>query len=227
MILEKQQRALGIFANFSDVELAVLQLKAANLAMIKVSIVCAVTSSLGGVLSGLGLSEDEKKVFSDLISQGYYLVIAKGKSAEISIAERILNQNSFQYEVLASASSLSIGRYKNAVGLLCNRQNTEQALIELKVAGYPMNQVYLVTQEMFTNENFREVKVFTKNDWAILEVTEDIAENYKSYLELNGYLIVLGGTDLQIAAAKTILEANQVEDFYISHPLISRTFNKD
>lgn len=227
MTLEKQQRAIGIFAKFSDVELAVLKLKAANLSMIKVSIVCAVTNSLGYIPSDLGISEEEKKVFSDLVSQGYYLVIVKGASAQINIAERIINQNSFQYNILSSVSSFSTGRYKNAVGLLCNQHNTEQALIELKAAGYPMNQVYLVTQGIFINENLREVEVFTKDDWDILQITQNIARHYQNYLDLDGYLIVLGGTDIQIAAARTILEANQVEDFYISYPLISHVFNKD
>ncbi len=227
MTLEKQQRAIGIFAKFSDVELAVLELKAANLPMIKVSIVCAVTNSLCGVLVSLEISEDEKKVFSDVVSQGYYLVIVKGTLAEITIAKKILKQNSFPYEVVSSVSSLSIGRYKNAVGLLCDQQRTEQALIELKAAGYPMNQVYLVTQGMFVNENLREVKVFNKDNWGILEISQNIAKNYQNYLELNGYLIVLGGTDIQIAAARSILKANQVEDFYIAEPIINRPFNQD
>jgi hypothetical protein len=227
MTLEKQQRAVGIFAKFSDVELAVLELEAANLPMIKVSIVCAVTSSLGTVLASLGIPEDERKVFSDLVSQGYYLVIVKGTSKEISNAERILNQNSLQYGVVSSASSLSTGRYKNAVGLFFNQQNTEKAIIELQASGYPMNQVYIVTKGMFINENFRQVKVFTKKDWMRLENFQDIAENYKDYLALDASLIVLGGTDIQIAAARTILEANQVEAFHIYHPLISHSFNNN
>ncbi|OUL32988.1 hypothetical protein BV372_17515 [Nostoc sp. T09] len=226
MTLAKQQLAVGVFAKFSDVELAVFRLIGANFPMIKVSVVCAVTSSLNGVLVGLGIPEDERKVFIDLVSQGYYLVIVKATPEEISMAEKILSQGSIQQWAASSVSSHSTGRYKNAVALFFNHHSTEQALIELKVAGYPMNQVSLVTQGMLLNETLSEVKVFSKDDWIILKIPENIAGPYKSFLALDGYLLVLGGTDIQIAAARTILQANGVEDFHIYHPLVSSAINK-
>jgi hypothetical protein len=219
MTLEKQQRAVGIFAKFSDVELAVLQIQAANLAMIKVSILCTLTTSLGGVLSDLGISEEEIKIFSDLVSQGYYLVIVKGSSEDINTAKKILHQNSVQYTEVTSASCLSPGRYKNAVGLFFNQQNLEKALIELKAAEYPMNQVYLLTKEMLLNEGMSEVEVFTNDEWMKLEIPEHIATNYNHYLSIGGYLIIFGGTEIQIAAARTILAAHKVEEFSIYHPI--------
>ncbi|MDZ8053622.1 MAG: hypothetical protein RMX68_007580 [Aulosira sp. ZfuVER01] len=226
MTLAKEQIAVGVFARFSDVELAVFQLIAANLPMIKVSVVCAVTSRLGSLLSRLGISEDDIRAFTDLVSQGYYLVIVKATPEEISIAERIISQGSIQGCSVSSVSSISTGRYKNAVGLFFNRQNIERAIFELKIAGYPMNQVSLVAPGMLLNETLREVKVFSKDDWIIFNIPENINEHYKSFLAVDGYLLVLGGTEIQIAAARTILQANGVEDFHIYHPLGSDVINK-
>ncbi|BAY12175.1 hypothetical protein [Calothrix sp. NIES-2098] len=226
MTLATQQIAVGVFAKFSDVELAVFQLIAANLPMIKVSVVCAVTSRLSSLLSSLGISEEDINVLTDLVSQGNYLVIVKATPEEINLAEKILSQGSIQRWSVSSASSLSTGRYKNAVCLFFNQQNIERAILELKVAGYPMNQISLVAERILMNEIIREVKVFSKDDWIILKIPENIARNYKSFLHLDGYLLVLGGTDIQIAAAKTILQANGVEDFQIYYPLSSYAVHK-
>jgi uncharacterized membrane protein len=183
----------------------------------------AAAGSLAGALIGLGIPEDEAKVYSDLVSKSfYYLVIVSG-AKEIRIAERILRQFGIQRWGVYKVSTSLAYRYKNAAGIFARRQHTEQALTELKEAGYPISQVSLFIKETLINDNLSNLNVISNDDLTNLGMPEQIARHYKCRLTPGSYLVVISGTDLQIAAAKTILEANRVEDFHIYVPLVVNT----
>ncbi|BAZ47879.1 hypothetical protein NIES4103_04830 [Nostoc sp. NIES-4103] len=298
MVSGVQQRAVGVFAKRSDIELALSELKAANFPMNKVSVIVrnteqedkiagvevkeltntkgdekavaetftggalgsllvglrlltipgigsiifagaeatalattltsgavgAAASSLAGALTGLGIPEKEAKVYTDLVSQGYYLVIVSGTKA-IHLAERFFGQLGVQQWGVYTLTSPSTCRYKNAAGLFYKYRNAEQALTELKEAGYPMSQVSLFTQNTIVDDSISKMNVVIKDDLTILGMPDNIAKHYKNSLASGSYIVVIGGTDIQIAAARTILEANRVEYFHIYSPLVVNTIN--
>ena len=184
------------------------------------------SGSLGGALIGLGIPEDEAKVYTDLVSQGYYLVIVSG-TQEIHLAERFFAQLGVQQWGVYTLTSPLTCRYKNAAGLFSKYRNAEQALTELKEAGYPMSQVSLLTQNIIVDDSINKMNVVIKDDLNILGMPDNIARFYKNSLTSGSYIVVLGGTDIQIAAARTILEANSVEDFHIYSPVVVNTINNN
>lgn len=304
MLKGVQQRAVGIFANKSDLMLAFSQLKAANFPMDKVSVVArnaeqedkitgvkiqehtgnksgeeAVTGAIasdafsgldgflvglgllvvpgigpimfagaeataiataltGGAVSaaagsfnsaliGLGIPEDEAKNYSDLVTKKYcYLVIVNG-TEEIYSAERIFRQVGVQRWGVYRVSTPLAYRYKNASGIFYKRQNAKQAVSDLKEAGYPVSQISLFIQGKFVNDSLSNVNVISNDDLTNLGMPDNIARHYKCCLTTGSYLVVLSGTDLQIAAARTILEANKIEDFHIYVPLVVNTAIKN
>ncbi|RCJ29475.1 hypothetical protein A6770_22365 [Nostoc minutum NIES-26] len=183
----------------------------------------AAAGSLGGALIGLGIPEEEAKLYSDLVSKSfYYLVIVSG-AEEIHIAEKILSQFGIQRWGVYKVSTPLAYRYKNAAGIFYECQYAEQALTELKEAGYPTSQVSLFIQERLFDESLSNVNVISNDDLTNLGMPDEIAKHYKSCLTPGSYLVVLSGTDIQIAAAKTILKANKVENFHIYVPLVVNT----
>jgi hypothetical protein len=56
----------------------------------------AAGGSLVGALSGLGIAEDQARVYGDRVSRGEYLVIVDGTAAEINTAEAILSHRGIQ-----------------------------------------------------------------------------------------------------------------------------------
>ncbi|MBH8565695.1 hypothetical protein I8748_26570 [Nostoc sp. CENA67] len=299
MVSGIQQRAMGVFAKRSDIELVLSELQAANFPMNKVSVIVrnteqedkitgvevkqltsnrtdekavnrAVTgdalyglrglliglgvlaipgigsimfagaeatalattlaggaaASLAGALIGLGVPENEAKIYIDLVSQGYYLVIITG-TQEIHLAERFFGQLGVQQWGVYTLTSPSTCRYKNAAGLFYKYPNVEQALTELKEAGYPMSQVALFTQNTIVDDSISKMNVIIKDDLAILGMPDNMAKHYKNSLASGSYLVVIGGTDIQMAAARTILEANRVEYFHIYSPLVVNTINNN
>ncbi|BAZ39192.1 hypothetical protein NIES4101_51440 [Calothrix sp. NIES-4101] len=180
----------------------------------------AAAGSLGGALVGLGIPEDEAKIYSDLVDQGYYLVMVDGNEQEIIIAEQILRKRGIRDWGIYQASTPLKSRYKNAAGLLFNRQNVEQALTQLKDTGFSMNQVSVVSSGALLNEEFEHVNLYSRDDWDSLGVPKDIRDTYQYRMNLGDYLIAISGTELEIAAARNILEASNVKEFHVYSPAV-------
>lgn len=181
--------------------------------------------SFSGALIGLGIPEDEAKVYTYLVSQNYYLVIVNG-TKEIHLVEKVFAQLGIQQWGVYTLTSPLTCRYKNAVGFFYKYRNAKQALTELKEVGYPMSQVSLFTQDRLSDDSISKMNVILKDDLSILGMPDNIALHYKGILVSGCYIVIIGGTDLQLAAAKTILEANRIEDFHIYSPLIINTVKK-
>ncbi|NJK70609.1 MAG: histidine kinase [Microcoleus sp. SU_5_3] len=227
MALGQHKRAVGVFSNYRDTELALLELQSAGFAMNKVSVVgenldrgeiagagvskstdeqvgggakagatagvvtggligllgsigalaipgvgpimaggalatlladTAVGGAIGaaagglvGGLVGLGVPENKAKAYNDRISRGEYLVFVEGTDAEIATAEGIFSVRGIQdwgiYDVPADTSGRASGRHKRAVGVFSTRRETEQALTELRSAGFDMNRVSVIAKD--------------------------------------------------------------------------------
>jgi hypothetical protein len=111
----------------------------------------AAAGGLVGGLVGLGVPEDRAKVYSDRISGGEYLVFVEGTDSEIATAEGIFSVRGIQdwgiYDAPADSGRKASGRHKRAVGVFSTRRETEQALGELRTAGFNMDRVSVIAKD--------------------------------------------------------------------------------
>ena len=111
----------------------------------------AAAGGLVGGLVGLGVPENKAQAYSDRISRGEYLVFVEGTDAEIATAEGIFSVRGIQdwgiYDVPAAAGRRASARHQRAVGVFSTRRETEQALTELRTAGFDMNRVSVIAKD--------------------------------------------------------------------------------
>ena len=113
----------------------------------------AAAGGLVGGLVGLGVPEDKAKVYSDRISAGEYLVVVEGTDSDIATAEGIFSVRNVRdwaiYDVPPDTGSSrpASGRHKRAVGVFSTRRETEQALGELRAAGFNMERVSVIAKD--------------------------------------------------------------------------------
>lgn len=110
----------------------------------------AAAGGLMGALVGLGVPEDRARHYNDRVSRGDYLVLVEGTDEEIRHAESILRVRGIQdwgiYDAPANTSR-SVGREQRAVGIFSSRHETEEALYDLRNAGFPMNKVSVIARD--------------------------------------------------------------------------------
>ncbi|MEZ2234237.1 MULTISPECIES: general stress protein [unclassified Microcoleus] len=111
----------------------------------------AAAGGLAGGLVGLGVPDDKAKIYSDRISRGEYLVFVEGTDEEIATAEGIFSVRGIQdwgiYDVPVDTHRKASGRHKRAVGVFSTRRETEQALTELRAAGFDMDRVSVIAKD--------------------------------------------------------------------------------
>ncbi|MBW4614690.1 MAG: DUF1269 domain-containing protein [Desmonostoc vinosum HA7617-LM4] len=172
----------------------------------------AATGSLAGALLGLGIPEQKARVYSDLVSQGYYLVIVTGTEEVVHFAKQILSNRGIQeWGVYETPISLN-NRYKYGVGVFSTLQDAKIALSMLRAAGFPMSRVSVIGKNTITLlEGFTEFQ----NSYAAFTVPDDLVKEYESQVSVDNYLLVINATDIYMAGAKAILESNKVQSFRI------------
>ncbi|MEM7716804.1 MAG: hypothetical protein AAF349_25160 [Cyanobacteria bacterium P01_A01_bin.68] len=116
------------------------------------------------------------------------------------------------------SSSILNKRYQYAVGLFFQGQNLENALNDLKRSGFPMEQLTVIAK----NSYIADVKItaLQSYNFAIFDIPNDVANDYKYRVNLGDYLVVLRGTAIFIAAAKNILQRYQIQDFATFSPYV-------
>ncbi|WP_392532179.1 hypothetical protein [Nostoc sp. C117] len=286
MTLEKERRSIGVFAEFSDAELALQELKAANFPMQKVSIIArnaqkqsdiasievkentgnASEESTGAITSGalasltsllvgtvvltlhgigpvmlvgaearaiattlaggaigsttcglpsallaLGIPKEQAQDYSDLVFQGYYLVIVTGVEVEIRFAKRVFNRHSIQQWSVYQPYLSPKNRYKYGVGVFSRLHDVEATITELRKAGFPMSQVSLIT----------------KDNYNVLGIPDTLVKYYEEQLNLGYFLILLNTTDIYMAGARAILESNNIQHFRIYSQLVVNAAKND
>ncbi|MEG4206091.1 histidine kinase [Microcoleus sp. Pol7_A1] len=111
----------------------------------------AAAGGLVGGLVGLGVPEGKAKVYSDRVSRGEYLVFVEGTDSDIATAEGILSVRGIQdwgiYDVPADTGHRASARHRRAVGVFSTRRETEQALGELRSAGFDMDRVSVIAKD--------------------------------------------------------------------------------
>lgn len=111
----------------------------------------AAAGGLVGGLVGLGVPEGKAKIYSDRVSRGEYLVFVEGTDAELATAEAIMSVRGIQdwgiYDVPADTGHRASARHRRAVGVFSTRRETEQALGELRAAGFDMDRVSVIAKD--------------------------------------------------------------------------------
>ncbi|MCC5661545.1 general stress protein [Nostoc sp. XA010] len=176
----------------------------------------ATTGDLHRVLLGLGIPKEQGQGYSNLVCKGYYLVIVNGIDIEIRLAKRIFNRRDIQQWSIYDPYLTPNSRYKNAVGVFSTRQDTEKALTELKIAGFPMAQVSVIAKDAKTLNSITEVDISSSQDnYPTLGISEDLARYYEHQVTLGNYLLMINSTDIYMAGARAILENHKIEKFCI------------
>ncbi|WP_375504451.1 hypothetical protein [uncultured Nostoc sp.] len=188
----------------------------------------ASAGDLHGVLLGLGIPKEQGQGYSDLVCKGYYLVIVNGIDIEIRLAKRIFNRRDIQQWSIYDPYLTPNSRYKNAVGVFSTRQDTEKALTELKIAGFPMAQVSVLAKDTNTLNGITEVDISSsKNNYTTLGIPEDLARYYEHQVTIGNYLLMLNSTDIYMAGARAILENHNIEKFCIYSPSVVNVNRSD
>ncbi|BBD68293.1 hypothetical protein NIES4072_43950 [Nostoc commune NIES-4072] len=188
----------------------------------------ATASDLHGVLLGLGIPKEQGQGYSDLVGKGYYLMIVNGIDIEIRLAKKIFNRRDIQQWSIYDPYLTPNNRYKNAVGVFSTRQDTEKALTELKIAGFPMAQVSVIAKDTNILNGITEVDVSSSNDnYTILGIPEDLARYYEHQVTIGNYLLMVNSTDIYMAGAKAILENHNIEKFCIYSPSVVNANTSD
>ena len=188
----------------------------------------ATTGDLHRVLLGLGIPKEQAQGYSNLVCKGYYLVIVNGIDIEIRLAKRIFNRRDIQQWSIYDPYLTPNSRYKNAVGVFSTRQDTEKALTELKIAGFPMAQVSVIAKDTNTLNGITEVDISSSQDnYPTLGISEDLARYYEHQVTLGNYLLMINSTDIYMAGARAILENHKIEKFCIYSPSVVNASRSD
>ena len=112
-----------------------------------------------------------------------------------------------------------VGRNKHAVGVFPTRGGADYALSELRDAGFPMSQVSLVVPDADRNYRFAGVNMLDRMDnYAHYGIFDDRARVYRDRLSRGNYLVLVNGTDDEIARAHAILNRRGIQEFGIYDP---------
>ncbi len=187
----------------------------------------AAAASLAGALLGLGIPEAQAQIYSDLVAKGYYLVIVTGTEEEIRFAQVIFHDRGVQKRGFYRVTPYLNARYKYGVGVFSTCKEAKKALIELRAIGFPMSHVTVVAKDTSMLTTIAELDISNpKDNYAALRIPDDLARHYEYRVSVGDYLVLLNGTDIHIAGARTILESNKIQYFRIySRPVVNTTRN--
>ncbi|MBD2243191.1 general stress protein [Nostoc sp. FACHB-888] len=122
----------------------------------------AVAGSLLGALVGLGIPEEQARVYDERVKRGHYLVILDGTDTEIARAEAILHQGGVEEfgiydnpdarnaDYVAPTSNVNVAHSsvaKRAIGVFSHRRDAEAAITELRDAGFPLSRISIIAKD--------------------------------------------------------------------------------
>ncbi|HEY9674272.1 MAG TPA: hypothetical protein V6D11_22725 [Waterburya sp.] len=207
----------------------------------------AAAGGLTGALVGLGIPDDRARFYNDRVNRGDYLVMVDGTEDEIRRAETLLSRRGIQDWAIFDAPGgdrsftehhthttpahttpgsrpvgtvgTVVGRHKHAVGVFPTRGEAEYALNELRDAGFPLSQVSLVVPAADRNYRFAGVNTLDRMDnYGHYGIFDDRASVYRDRLSRGNYMVMVNGTDDEIARAHAILNRRGIQEFGIYDP---------
>lgn len=199
----------------------------------------AVAGGLVGGLIGLGIPEAQARVYSDRVSQGDYLIIVNGTDGEIDHAEAILNHRGIEefgiYErpevdrgrnadatatPTSGVTNRDLLRTKNAVGFFSNLRDAEQAINQLKLTGFPLNQVSLIGQSFEQRQPFTGIDVRDRFEAMRLGLPTEHGRYYNDRVMQGEYAAIINGTEDEIQRALFVLSSYGLQEWQIYDPTV-------
>lgn len=193
----------------------------------------AVTGGLLGALIGLGIPEEQARVYSERVAKGDYLVIVDGTDPEIARAETILRHRGVEdfglyhtpstatlpeRQVLTTTGNLvvtgsNLAQHQYAVGLFSRRSDAERAIAQLRSSGFPLHQVSLVAKDFEPIAPFAGVELRHRFEPMRMGFPEDQARYYYDRIDRGDYVLIVNGTSRELSQAEEILRHQAIEDF--------------
>lgn len=191
----------------------------------------AVAGGLVGALVGLGIPEERAKVYSDRVARGEYLVMVDGTDAEIARAESILHRRGIEEYGVYDAPDRSVAPAQasampptsglvspgtahrvdqRAVGFFSNLRDVEGAVDELKAAGFPLNQLSVVAQNVQRRGLLGDLDVHNRFDSHRFGLPAERVSFLQNRIDRGDYLLVVEGTEAEIRQASAILNRGSV-----------------
>ncbi len=194
-----------------------------------------VGGGLIGVLIGVGIPEEQARVYNERFVRGEYLVILDGTDEEIARAEAILNSGGIEefgvydvsdvvtvptsYTTNTTPSSEITGsgfaRRKHAVGFFPQRRDAEQALNELFNTGFPRSQVSLIAKNFDRHDEITGVNIRDRLDATRFGFSQERTNFFNNRLSRGDYQVIVTGTEDEIRLAEAILSRWSIQDFGI------------
>ncbi|VXD22802.1 conserved membrane hypothetical protein [Planktothrix serta PCC 8927] len=207
----------------------------------------AATGGLLGALIGLGIPEEDAKIYNERIGRGEYLIIVDGNESEIAHAHQILQTHNIEeyrvYDAPGVASmtpahlnqditpdhhhqhSGAVSQNKHAIGVFSNSLDTEQAINDLRNAGFPLSQISLVSSHPRRNA-FTDIDLRDRFEAMRYGIPVEQARAYHDRLDQGDNIVIVSGTEEQVRQAETILRRHKIEQWQVYDPtVISSTAN--
>lgn len=203
----------------------------------------AATGTFAGALVGWGMSEEQASAYNERVKHGHYLIIVDCTSAEIAKVEVILQRwgieefgiyEHFNSEYRATnyqttrASTTAIPNKtgvlpKYAIGYFNNIDHAEAAINDMYAVGFPVNQISLICKDFSQLIGSTEVNLSERFDAMRLGIADEWARFYNEQIDQGNYILIVSGTDHQLADASSILGNYGVQECQIYDPMLIRS----
>lgn len=200
------------------------------------------TGGLLGGLIGLGIPEEDAKIYNDCIGRGEYLVIVDGNEADLARAHQILQTHNIrEYRVydapgLASMTPEHLNRditlpnqdhaldtngNKQAMGVFSNPQDTEQAISDLRNTGFPLNCIRLISRQPRLH-SFTDVEMRDQFDGMGYSIPIEHTKIYNDRLDRGDSVVIVSGTKDEVQRAAPIFRNHKIDQWHIYEPIETR-----
>ncbi|MBK1987820.1 histidine kinase [Sphaerospermopsis aphanizomenoides BCCUSP55] len=185
----------------------------------------AVTGGLIGALIGLGIPEERARIYHERVERGEYLVIIDGTDAEIAKAREILHRWRIEeFEIYDHPENkqttpevihqdVTVNKY--AIGYLTMLQDAEAAINDLRNAGFPLNQIYLIHRERPQRNAFGGIHVRDSIAPAVLNLPPNRTQFYNDCIHQGNYIVIVTGNDAEIHQAAAILSRHHIKQWEV------------
>ncbi|MDF5711055.1 MAG: hypothetical protein PUP90_26135 [Nostoc sp. S4] len=203
----------------------------------------AATGTFAGALVGWGISEEQAIAYNQRVEYGHYLIIVDCTSSEIAKVEAILKRwgieefgiykhlNSEQLPTNYLSTANSANAIPNKTGILTkyaisyfdNIDNVEATINDMYVAGFPTNQISLISKNFSQLIGSIDINLSDRFDAMRLGIGDEWARFYNEQIARGNYLIIISGTDNELEQASLILGNYGVEECQIYDPMLIRS----
>jgi hypothetical protein len=240
--VSRSRQAIGFFTNPQDAEHAIHSLRMAGFPLSQVSLI-ARNLQRREQFAGVDLRDrfdamrweipaERTQFYNDRLQRGDYIVVINGREDEVRRAESILTQHRSQgWEVydpmpgntsnrveaapLTGGATNRSGIRKRAIGFFSHRRDAEAAIQDLKLAGFPLNQISLVAQQVDRQGAFADLDTRDRLDNRQFGLPEDRFRFLHNRVARGDYLLAVTGTDTEIRQATHILNRRSIQEFSI------------